>query len=65
MAETVIYEKKNHVVIMTMNRPDALNSINRQLRKELSEAITQFDEDPDAYVGIITGLEGHFAPAGI
>ena len=55
MAETVIYEKKNHVVIMTMNRPDALNSINRQLRKELSEAIAQFDEDSDAYVGIITG----------
>ncbi len=55
MAETVLYEKKNNVVIMTMNRPDALNSINRQLRKELAEAITQFDEDQDAYVAIITG----------
>ena len=55
MAETVLYEKQNNVVIMTMNRPDALNSINRQLRKELGEAITQFDEDADAYVAIITG----------
>ncbi len=56
MAETVIYEKQDNVVIMTMNRPDALNSINRQLRRELAEAMTRFDEDSDAYVGIITGV---------
>ncbi len=55
MAETVLYDKQKNVVTMTMNRPDALNSINRQLRKELAEAITQFDEDADAYVAIITG----------
>ena len=55
MAETVLYEKRGNVVIMTLNRPDALNSINRQLRRELSEAITQFDGDEDFYVGIITG----------
>ncbi len=55
MAETVLYEKQDNVVIMTLNRPDALNSINRQLRRELAEAITQFDEDSGAYVGIITG----------
>ncbi|PKB66816.1 MAG: hypothetical protein BZY81_06275 [SAR202 cluster bacterium Io17-Chloro-G4] len=55
MAETILYEKTGNIVVMTMNRPDALNSINRQLRGELGEAITQFDEDPDAYVGIITG----------
>ena len=55
MAETVLYEKQDNVVIMTLNRPDALNSINRQLRQELAEAITQFDDDGDAYVGIITG----------
>ena len=40
MGETVLYEKQDNVVIMTMNRPDALNSINRQLRRELAEAIT-------------------------
>ena len=55
MAETVLYEKRGNVVLMTLNRPDALNSINRQLRRELSEAITQFDGDEDSYVGIITG----------
>ncbi len=55
MAETVLYEKRGNVVIMTLNRPDALNSINRQLRHDLADAITQFDGEEDSYVGIITG----------
>ena len=55
MGETVLYEKKENVVTITLNRPDALNSINRQLRDDLGEAITRFDGDPDAYVAIITG----------
>ncbi len=55
MAETVLYEKRGNVVIMTLNRPDALNSINRQLRRELAEAIDQFDGEEDSFVGIITG----------
>jgi enoyl-CoA hydratase len=55
MAETVLYEKRGNIVVMTLNRPDALNSINRQLRRELAEAITQFDQDREAFVGVITG----------
>ena len=55
MAETILYEKRDNIVVMTMNRPDALNAINRQLRSELAEAITEFDNDPQAFVAIITG----------
>ena len=55
MGETVLYEKRDNVAIITLNRPDALNSINRQLRRDLGEAITRFDEEQDAFVAIITG----------
>ena len=55
MAETVLYEKQGHVATITLNRPDALNSINRQLRGELADAITRVDGDADVFVGIITG----------
>lgn len=55
MAETVLYEKEENVVTITLNRPDALNSINRQLRGELAEAINRFDSDPEAFVAVITG----------
>ena len=56
MAETVLYEKQGKVVTITLNRPDALNSINRQLRGDLEEAINEFDGDVDAFVAIITGV---------
>lgn len=55
MPETVLYEKQGNIVTITLNRPDSLNSINRQLRRELAEAITQLDQEPDSFVGIITG----------
>ena len=55
MAETVLYEKQGNIVTITLNRPDSLNAINRQLRCELADAITQFDGEPDAFVAIITG----------
>ena len=55
MSDTVLYEQQHDVVIMTLNRPEALNSINRQLRAELGEAIVRFDQDPGARVAIITG----------
>ena len=53
MAETVLYEKRDNIVVITLNRPDALNAINRQLRGELADAITEFDSDPQAFVAII------------
>ncbi len=55
MAETILYEKTGNIVTMTLNRPDSLNAINRLLRKELGEALVEFDGDPEAYVAIITG----------
>ena len=53
--DTVLYEKRGNVVIITMNRPDALNSLNRQLRRELGGAILRFDADDESRVAIITG----------
>jgi enoyl-CoA hydratase/carnithine racemase len=55
MNETVLYERQDQVAVITLNRPTALNAINRQLRRELAEAIVQFDSDDAAYVAIVTG----------
>ena len=55
MPETVLYEKRDNIAIITLNRPDALNSINRQLRQELADVITEFDSDPEAFVAVVTG----------
>jgi enoyl-CoA hydratase len=55
MTAAVLYEKDDEMVIITLNRPEALNSINRPLRQELNEAIVRFDRDDQARVAIITG----------
>jgi enoyl-CoA hydratase len=55
MAEVVLYEQQDQIVTITLNRPEALNSINRQLRQELADAILRYDADEPARVAIITG----------
>lgn len=64
MPETVLYEKTgaaDHVAIITLNRPESSNAINRQLRRELQEVINHFDnEDDEAWVAVITGAGRNF-----
>jgi enoyl-CoA hydratase len=55
METAVLYSQHDHIVLITLNRPEALNSINRQLRHELTEAIQRYDRDDSARVAIITG----------
>jgi enoyl-CoA hydratase/carnithine racemase len=54
MTAAVLYDTEDEIVIITLNRPEALNAINRQLRQELNEAIVRFDHDDRARVAIIT-----------
>ena len=42
-------------MVITLNRPDSLNAINRQLRREFGGAIQRFDREEDSRVAIITG----------
>jgi len=51
----VDYEKEGRIAIFTINRPEAMNALNMQVRLELNEALIDFRDDPDLWVGIITG----------
>jgi len=51
----VDYEKEGRIAIFTINRPEAMNSLNAQAHRELYEAMIDFRDDPDLWVGIITG----------
>jgi enoyl-CoA hydratase/carnithine racemase len=53
--ETVIYEKENGIVTITLNRPERLNAINYQLAVDLEGLVTEMEEDHEARVIIITG----------
>lgn len=51
----VNYEKKGRIAIVTINRPEVMNALNLETRKALNEAFTDFQNDPELWVGILTG----------
>jgi E-phenylitaconyl-CoA hydratase len=52
---SIDYKKEGKIAIFTLNRPEALNSIDPESLKELSRALTDFKTDDELMVGIITG----------
>jgi enoyl-CoA hydratase len=53
--ETVIYEKKDRVAVITLNRPKVLNAMNKQLWLDLREAFLAARADEEVRVVILTG----------
>jgi enoyl-CoA hydratase len=53
--ETLIYERDDHVVTLTYNRPEQHNAVSRTMNRELHHAWQRFRDDPDAFVLVITG----------
>src|SRR3990172_9292948 len=48
-------DKQDRVLTMTLNRPERLNAMGRDLLLELAEAYQEFLRSPDLWVGILTG----------
>jgi len=48
------YEKQGHVAIITIDRPDAYNSLTMDMLMGIEDAMSEFDSDPDLWVGILT-----------
>ena len=53
--ETILLEKKDHVAKLTLNRPDVLNAINKQMFADLNAGLQDVADDPDSWVLVLTG----------
>lgn len=53
--KTLIYEKKESIASVTLNRPEALNAFNVQMRDDLYEVLGAIIDDPDVRVVIFRG----------
>ncbi len=53
--DVVLVEKKASVAWITLNRPQALNAINDDLRRALPAAVSEADADPSVRVIVISG----------
>jgi len=47
MNEAIIFEKTNHLAILTANRQQAMNAMNFRIRRELAQALLGFRNDKD------------------
>ena len=52
---TLIYEKKDHLAYVTLNRPQALNVYNIQMRDDLYEVLSAIKDDSEVRVAIFKG----------
>ncbi|MEL6550829.1 MAG: enoyl-CoA hydratase [Pseudomonadota bacterium] len=59
--EMIEYAIDDHVAVITLNRPEALNALNSQLMGEVAEALTEADASKKVRAIIITGSEKAFA----
>jgi len=57
----VLTEQRGRVLLITLNRPNARNSINGALSEGLVAAIEQLDSDPGLTVGVLTGAGKGFS----
>lgn len=59
--ETLLYEKRDAVALITLNRPKALNALNSTVLSELRDLLGQIAADDDIGAVVLTGSEKAFA----
>ncbi len=53
--EFIKVEKKEHLSIITINRPEVMNALHPPASQEMDDAFNDFAADPDAWIAILTG----------
>src|SRR5271163_1781553 len=56
----LLVEREGHVVILTMNRPEARNAFGSEMLVRLADAWDLVDGDDTVRVAVLTGAGGHF-----
>ena len=59
--EPVLTERRDGVLLITLNRPDARNAVNTALAEGIAAALDALDADDDLSVGVITGAGKGFS----
>jgi enoyl-CoA hydratase len=65
MANELLRERRGHVELLTINRPEARNAINRATALALSDALDDCETDDDVWVVILTGSDTKAFSAGM
>ena len=55
MSNSVLYEVEGRIARITLNRPEVLNALNRQMIEDLRQTVLRFNDDDEAWVAVVTG----------
>jgi enoyl-CoA hydratase len=58
--EAVLTERRENVLLITINRPEVRNAVNAAVAEGIAGALDQLDGDEQLSVGILTGAGGYF-----
>ena len=61
MADDVLVEQRDGVQIITINRPEAKNALNRAVAEGVAAAVDALDASDQLRVGVLTGAGGTFS----
>jgi enoyl-CoA hydratase len=59
--ESVLTERRERVVLVTINRPDQRNAVNAAVAEGIASALDELDADPGLSVGVLTGAGKGFS----
>lgn len=62
--ECLKVEKEDGVAVVTLNRPQALNAVNRQMHFEISTIFADLNKDPEVRAVVVTGAGRAFSAGG-
>jgi enoyl-CoA hydratase/carnithine racemase len=65
MADELLRERRGHVEILTINRPEARNAINGAVSVGIGSALDELAQDPEAWVVVLTGAGDKAFSAGM
>ena len=58
--DKLLVERRGGVLVLTMNRPEVRNAIDREMAQAVSDALDTFETDPTLVAAVLTGAGGTF-----
>lgn len=58
--DAVLTERRDHTLVVTLNRPEARNAVNQAVAQGVAAAMDELDGSDDLRVGVLTGAGGTF-----
>src|SRR3954469_23245411 len=59
--QAILTEDRDGILIVTINRPEARNSVNGDVASGMAAALDRLDAEDDLRVGVVTGAGGYFS----